>query len=140
VTVPESEIARVEAVLDEFHAAASAADTERYFAVLAPDAIFLGTAGDERWAGDDFRTFVDSHFSRDQGWTYDAHDRSVTLAADSRTAWFDEQLENASYGSCRGSGVLQLRGDAWKIEQYNLTIPIPNEIAGDVVARIREGD
>jgi ketosteroid isomerase-like protein len=138
--VSDNEITRIEAVLDEFHAAASVADAERYFVVLAPEAVFLGTAGDERWAGDEFRAFVDSYFSRGKGWTYEPDDRSVTLAADGRTAWFDEQLENEFYGRCRGSGVLQLQAGSWKIEQYNLTIPIPNEIAGDVVARIREGD
>jgi ketosteroid isomerase-like protein len=133
----ETEIARVEAALDEFHAAAAGADSARYFAVLAPDAVFLGTAGDERWAGEQFRAFVDSYFSRGKGWTYEPHERSVTLAEDGKTAWFDERLENESYGRCRGTGVLRLRDGAWKIEQYNLTIPIPNDMAADVVARIR---
>ena len=61
----------------------------------------------------------------------------MTLAEDGRSAWFDERLDNASYGECRGSGVLQLRDGAWLVEQYNLTIPVPNEIAMEVVDRIR---
>jgi ketosteroid isomerase-like protein len=132
-----SELAQVEAVLDGFHAAASAADEERYFALLAPDAVFLGTAADERWAGEEYRTFVSSYFSRGKGWTYVPRKRSVTLAEDGQTAWFDELLENSSYGECRGSGVLRLRDGAWLVEQYNLTIPVPNEIAVEVVERIR---
>ena len=28
--------------------------------------------------------------------------------------------------------------DGWKIQQYNLTLPIPDELAPDVVSRIRE--
>ena len=32
----------------------------------------------------------------------------------------------------------QLSGSEWKIEQYHLTIPIPNELAAEVVERIRE--
>ena len=60
-----------------------------------------------------------------------------SLAEDGRTAWFDEALDSASYGECRGSGALQLYQDGWKIEQYNLTIPIPNEIAKQVVEDIR---
>ena len=47
-------------------------------------------------------------------------------------AWFDEQLENAKLGVCRGSGVLVKADGAWKIKQYNLTMLVPNEIAEDV--------
>ncbi len=132
-----SELARIEAVLDAFHAAASAANEDLYFALLAPDAVFLGTAADERWAGEEYRAFVSSYFSRGKGWTYVPRKRSVTLAEDGRTAWFDELLENSSYGECRGSGVLRLRDGSWLVDQYNLTIPIPNEIAMEVVERIR---
>ena len=64
-----SEHARIEAVLDEFHAAAAAADEARYVATLAPDAVFLGTAPGERWAGQSFRDFVHSYFSRGKGWS-----------------------------------------------------------------------
>ena len=130
--------AEIEAVLDEFHAAAAAADEARYFATLAPDAVFIGTAPGERWAGGAFRDFVHTHFSRGKGWGYTPSARSVDLAGDGRTAWFDETVENAHYGACRGTGVLQRHGDAWKIEQYNLALPIPDEIAPDVVARVRK--
>jgi len=134
----ENEAARVRAVLDEFHAAASAADEERYVALLAPNAVFLGTDGGERWAGEDYRAFVHRYFSQGKGWTYTPSSRSVEIAVDGRTAWFDERVENEWYGQCRGTGVLQLREGEWKIEQYNLTIPIPNELAAEVVAKIRE--
>ncbi len=52
-------------------------------------------------------------------------------------AWFDERLENASYGEMRGSGVLRLTDDGWKIEQYVLSFAVPNGAARDVVAVIR---
>ena len=135
---PDAEIARIEAVLDEFHAAASNADEARYLALLSPEAVLLGTDGGERWAGEAYRSFIHSYFSRGIGWTYVPSRRSVAIAADGRTAWFDEHLENESYGRCRGSGVLQVRDGEWKIEHYSLTIPIPNEIAEEVVSRIRE--
>ncbi len=130
--------AEVEAVLDAFHAAAAAADEERYFATLAPEAVFLGTAPGERWQGPEFRDFVHSYFSRGKGWAYVPSARSVDVSEDGLTAWFDETVDNEHYGACRGTGVLTRHDDGWKIEQYNLTIPIPDEIAGDVVARIRE--
>lgn len=47
-------------------------------------------------------------------------------------------LDNDKYGECRGTGVLVKLGGAWRIVQYNLTIPIPNEIALDVVEMIRQ--
>lgn len=130
--------AAIEAVLDAFHAAAAAADEARYFSTLAPNAAFLGTAPGERWAGGDFRDFVHSYFSRGKGWTYTSSNRSVEIAADGQTAWFDETVVNEFYGGCRGTGVLQLYAGEWKIEQYNLTIPIPDELAAGVVATIRQ--
>jgi ketosteroid isomerase-like protein len=130
--------AEIDAVLDAFHAAAADADEERYLATLAPEAVFLGTAPGERWAGAAWRDFVHSYFSRGKGWTYSPTARSVDVADDGLTAWFDETVENEHYGSCRGTGVLRRHDGSWKIQQYNLTLPIPDELAPDVVARIRE--
>ena len=36
-------------MLDDFHDAASEADGERYFAHFTSDAVFIGTASEERW-------------------------------------------------------------------------------------------
>jgi len=130
--------AQVDAVLDEFHAAAADADEERYLATLAPDAVFLGTAPGERWAGESFRDFVHSYFSRGKGWRYVPSARSVHITSDGLTAWFDETVENEHFGACRGSGVVRRHGDEWRIAQYNLTIPVPDELAPELVARIRE--
>ena len=128
---------RVEAVLDEFHSAAAAADEGRYVATLTDDMVFLGTAPGERWAGTEWRDFVHSYFSRGKGWAYEPSERSVAIAPDGTTAWFDETVGNDHYGACRGSGVLRREGDTWRIAQYNLTIPIPDELAPELVARIR---
>jgi hypothetical protein len=51
-------------------------------------------------------------------------------------AWFDEDLDTANMGLCRGSGVLELRNGRWRILQYNLSIPIPNPLTSEVTARI----
>jgi ketosteroid isomerase-like protein len=133
VTEPE----RVEAVLDEFHSAAAAADEGRYLATLTDDMVFLGTAPGERWVGSEWRDFVHSYFSLGKGWAYEPSERSVVVAPDSTTAWFDETVGNDHYGTCRGSGVLRQEGDTWRIAQYNLTIPVPDELAPELVARIR---
>jgi hypothetical protein len=39
-------------------------------------------------------------------------------------------------GPCRGSGVLVKQDGAWKIAQYNLSVPIPNDLMKDFKARI----
>lgn len=125
-------------VLDRFHRAAADADAETYFSLLEDDAVYLGTDASERWSVDDFRAFAQPYFDRGQGWTYVPTSRHVDLDHDRSTAWFDEMLENDSYGTTRGTGVLVKTDDGWRIVQYHLAIPIPNEIAKEVVERIRK--
>ncbi len=128
------EVART---LDDFHDAAAKGDEARYFAILPDDAVFLGTDGSERWTGAEFRGFAMPYFERGPAWTYVPLRRFVTVADGGRLAWFDEVLDNESYGACRGSGVLERRGERWVLRQYDLTIPVPNELARGVVDRIR---
>lgn len=123
--------------LDSFHDAAAVADEQRYFAILPDDAIFLGTDATERWTGKQFREFAMRYFKQASAWTYVPLERHVTMSPDGKLAWFDEALENAGYGECRGSGVLQERDGHWVLLQYNLTVPVPNELMGGVAKRIR---
>ncbi len=134
----EPEVEKIEAVLDDFHAAASDADEERYFSHLAVSGVFIGTDASERWTREVFRGYAHPHFAQGKGWTYHPRDRHVALSGDGDVAWFDELLDNAKYGECRGTGVLQRYDGEWKIEQYHLTVPMPNELARDFVAKIRE--
>jgi len=124
------------AVLDDLHLAASEADEERYFGHFTEGAIFLGTDASERWSVDEFRAYAHPHFAAGKGWTYKATERHLRLSPDGQTAWFDERLHNEKYGEVRGSGVL-IRDGRWRIAQYNLSFPIPNEIALDVIEMIR---
>ena len=138
-TAPQSgETAAVAGVLDAFHTAASRADEKAYFGLLAPNAVFLGTDATERWDKAAFLAFARPHFSQGKGWTFTPRDRHIDLSRDGRVAWFDELLDSATYGECRGTGVLEKTDDGWKITQYHLTIPMPNDLAKDFVARIRE--
>jgi hypothetical protein len=125
------------AVLDDLHRLAAAADGEAYFALFEPAAVYIGTDASERWSLAEFQAYARPHFSRGRGWDYRVLERHVSLSADQRTAWFDERLHNASYGECRGSGVLVLGRHGWRIAQYVLSLPVPNELAGDLVERIR---
>lgn len=123
-------------VLDTLHASAASADEDAYFALYAPEAVFLGTDATERWTLSAFRAFAMPYFQRDSAWIYEPIERHVALSPDGRFAWFDERLMNERFGECRGSGALRLIDGQWRITQYNLTIPIPNDLVDEVVARI----
>lgn len=135
---PPAETAAVSAVLDAFHAAADKADEAAYFGLLAPNAVFLGTDATERWDKAAFQAFAHPYFAKGKAWTFTPRDRHVDFSQDGRVAWFDELLDSATYGECRGTGVLEKGEGGWKITQYHLTIPMPNDLAKDFVARIRE--
>jgi ketosteroid isomerase-like protein len=136
--VEENPQAQVETLLDKFHKAASLARFDDYFACLTEDAIFLGTDATERWTVAQFKAFVKPYFDKGKGWTYDKVERHILVSRDAKHASFDELLENASYGRCRGTGVARREGEGWKLEQNHLTIPIPNELSRDVVKLIRD--
>lgn len=139
---PAPEEPAVAAVLDRLNAASTAADGEAYFGLFTPDARFVGTDASEHWTLDQFRAFAAPHFARGNGWSYPATERIITVAPiDCRcVAWFEEKLTNDSYGETRGSGVLRLTEEGWKIEQYVLSLAVPNDKAGAVVAAIRGAD
>jgi hypothetical protein len=46
-------------------------------------------------------------------------------------------LDSKSYGTARGTGTLVLTPEGWRVSQYALTFPIPNDVADEVVARIK---
>lgn len=130
--------AAVSDTLDALHTAAAEADFDRYFHLYTDDAVFYGTDASERWTKPEFQDYAGPHFEAGRGWTYHMTERNIYLAEDGRVAWFDERLENDSLGETRGSGVLVLTERGWQVAQYNLTIPVPNELAGNLVRRIRE--
>lgn len=139
LSAASAETAPVARVLDAMHGAAARADAEAYFAAFTPDARFIGTDASERWTLPEFRAYAMPHFSQGRGWTYRPVARTVTIAPiDCRcVAWFDEVLDNDAYGTTRGSGVLRLTEDGWKIEQYVLSFAVPNDKARAVVGVIQ---
>ena len=127
----------IHAMLDDWHDAAADADETRYFAAMTPEFVFLGTDATERWDVAAFRAFAHPYFAKGKAWTFVPRDRHIVLSPAGDVAWFDEKLDSATYGECRGTGVVRKVGDAWKVAHYNLTIPIPNELAKGVVEMIR---
>src|SRR3954447_700387 len=116
--------------LDDFHAAAAAADEERYFAHFAPGGVFVGTDATERWDVPSFRAHAHPHFAKGKAWTLRGVRRRI--AGRGGVAWFEEDLETQNLGPARGSGVLTWMDGRWRIAQYVLSITIPNERFRDV--------
>ena len=127
----------VDATLDDFHRAAATADYQRYTALMAEQIVFLGTDASERWQGQAFADFARPHFESGRGWEYRPRQRRVRLSPNGEVAWFDELLDHDRLGTCRGSGVLVRESGRWKVAQYNLSVPIPNDLVDSVADQIR---
>ena len=130
--------AYISRMLDAMHEAASKADGETYFSYYDDGAVFMGTQADERWAMREFKEYALPRFAEGKGWTYVPTTRHIYLNEEGTAGWFDEYLDNEKYGTCRGSGAVIKKNFEWKIVQYNLTVPIPNDLLPGVVEMIRE--
>jgi hypothetical protein len=115
------------AVLDDWHAAAAAADEARYFSHFSRAAVFLGTDATERWDVESFRRYAHPRFATGKAWTFRSVQRFTQVAPNGNVAWFDEALVTERLGPARGSGVLVREVTGWQIALYDLSIPIPNE-------------
>lgn len=127
----------INAILDDWHLAASEANFERYFSHFESDsAIFMGTDATERWTVAEFKPWAKPHFDDGEAWDFTPEERHVYLSGSGETAWFDESLDTPNLGPARGSGILVQKENTWKIAHYNLSIPIPNAIVDTVVKQI----
>jgi ketosteroid isomerase-like protein len=129
-------LVEIEAVLEAWHLAAAEGDGPAYFGAFTEGAVFLGTDKTERWTVEEFQAELGHHFDGENAWTYVSTERHVSVGKLGMTAWFDERLQSDKYGEVRGSGVLQRTADGWRIAQYVMSFPVPNELAPDLVARI----
>jgi ketosteroid isomerase-like protein len=128
--------AAVSAVLDALHEQAAAADFEGYFSLYHDDAVFMGTDRAEYWPLAEFKSYTQARFADGTGWTYSASERVIHLSGDA--AWFEERLQHDRYGETRGTGVLLRTPSGWKVAQYNLTLPIPNDLFEHMATEIAE--
>lgn len=127
----------IQTALDAFHEAAAESDSATYVGLMSREFVFLGTDATERWERAAFIEFLTPYFDSGKGWTYEPRDRKIVLGPVEGVAWFDELLDNEKLGECRGSGVVVIEDGAWKIAQYNLSIPIPNALAEEFAEKIR---
>jgi ketosteroid isomerase-like protein len=118
--------------LDTLNSTAARADFNAYFNCYTDSAVFTGTDATERWNKAEFMSYAKPYFDKGKAWTFKSVQREITLAADGKTAWFDELL-STRMKICRGSGVMQKVGEEWKIAQYILSMTIPNDVSEEII-------
>lgn len=130
----------VSAVLSELHTAKLEGNGERFFSLFADEAIVFGTAADERWSLDEYKHCVSSVFSSGRKRPFTIFESNVFVSKRGQVAWFDERQERPGMGELRDSGVLQKIEGTWKVVQYALSIPVPNELARELHEATSKGD
>jgi len=128
---------QVDQFITQWHNAAARADSEAYFGAIDEDGIYIGTDKTERWTKQEFYDWSRKYFDAGKAWSFVAKERHIYFSKDGKTAWFDEVVDNGST-LWRGSGVVVKKKEGWKIMQYVLSVPIPNEIYKDVLNLINE--
>lgn len=118
--------------LDLWHKAAAEANFDNYFNLMTSDGIFIGTDATENWQNKAFKTFSKPYFDNGKAWSFTSLERNIYVYEDQKLAWFDELLDT-QMKLCRGSGVLKLVNNKWKVAHYVLSITIPNENVLEVI-------
>jgi hypothetical protein len=122
----------ISAMLDSFNLAAANADFDGYFRYFADSAVFIGTDATEYWIKPGFMVWAKPYFDKKTTWDFKAIRRNIYFGQDPDIAWFDELL-NTQMKICRGSGVVVKQGDGWKVQEYVLSMTIPNTRIEDVL-------
>lgn len=129
---------KLDDLLTSWHSDAATGRYEAYFDKMAKNAIFIGTDETEVWNKEAFMAYSKEPFSDGMGWDFTQKRRAWFFSEDYETAWFDEDLITP-FGICRGSGVLEkVGGKNWKIQQYVLTLTIPNDKMNTVRALLKD--
>ncbi|GHF23545.1 hypothetical protein GCM10017044_17610 [Kordiimonas sediminis] len=134
VSADSKDIEAVNQVLNAYHKAAGEGDWDTYFNQMAETSVFLGTDITERWTKKEFQAYAET---RPTGWKYTPKKRNIDMTPDENAAFFDEILLSEQYGYSRGSGVLIRTKSGWKISQYNLTFPIPNDVFTEITKQFQ---
>jgi|SRR5690606_7905463 len=136
---PQEAKKEVEDLLDQWHLAAAEADFEGYFGSMAENSIYIGTDATENWNREEFKAFSKPYFDRGNAWDFTVLERNTYISESGSLAWFDELLDT-HMGLTRGSGVVALEDDTWKIKHYVLSLAIPNDNLEQIKAVNREID
>ena len=129
----------IDVMLVNWHKAASDANFEGYFGVMDSTAVYIGTAAEEIWTKKQFESFSKPYFDKGKAWSFETLERTIYVNELGNFVWFDELL-NTWMGTCRGSGVLEKKEGSWKIKQYVLSVPIPNDDIQAIILAKKNND
>jgi hypothetical protein len=135
VAIASAQTQDIHQFIDRWHEAASKANADAFFGSMAENSIYIGTDAKERWTKKEFITFAKPYFDKGKAWDFKPYDRDLHLSQDGRYVWFSELL-TTWMGVCRGSGVLVKSKDGWQIEQYHLSVTVPNEVINDFITLV----
>ena len=113
-------------LMNDWHKDVAQAKMDDYFDFMDESFYFLGTDPSERWSREQFRAFCKPYFEKGETWHFIPNWRNWYFSLDGKTAWFEESLDTWME-ECRGTGVVMLIDDEWKIVHYNLTVLIEND-------------
>ncbi len=117
---------KINSLIDNWHLAAAKADSNAFFSALTENAHYLGTDESEDWTREKMRIWAKPYFDSGKAWDFKKKTRNIYLYPDGKLAWFDETLDTWM-GVCRGSGVVILTKEGWKIQHYVLSVAVPND-------------
>ena len=123
----------IAALLDSFNLTAANADYNRYFSYYSDDAIFIGTDPTEHWTKSEFMVWAKPYFDKKKTWNFTAINRHIYFGRQPEIAWFDELL-STQMKICRGSGVVVRSQGQWKVQQYVLSVTVPNSLVDSMVS------
>jgi len=130
-----SQTSDIDKFIDDWHAAASNVDAKSFFGRMAENAVYIGTDATERWSKSEFYTFAKPYFDKGKAWDFKPYDRHIHVSNDGKYVWFSELL-TTWMGICRGSGVLEKTPNGWQIQQYHLSVTVPNEVIKDFITLV----
>jgi hypothetical protein len=130
---------QVNAFVDSWHDDAAHARMA-YFDKMAPDGVYIGTDRGELWQRDAFKAWAKRFFDRGSAWSFHATRRNVYASEDGKTIWFDELLDTPNMGHCMASGVIRKTAKGFEILHYQLSMAVPNEVAGQVTSLVKAAE
>lgn len=134
------ELETVEAVIDRFGYMWENEDMDTFDEIIAqdPDMIIIGTDTAEYLVGyENFKQIRQEQFDSFENVEFSVNNRDVRLSQNGTVAWFSEIFdlfimaeENPVHlRDLRLSGVLEKRGDDWKIVHLHTSVPIAGQAA-----------
>ena len=124
--VYEEEKNAINKLVDDWHLAATNADSISYFDLMTDNSIFIGTDKTEVWTKNQFLEFASPYFAKGKAWDFKKVSRNVYSSDFKELAWFDELIDTWM-GPCRGSGVVVKIDGHWYLQHYVLSVTVPND-------------